>query len=98
MQLTKTIFQNFAIFIEKKWVENRLWLKSGFCGEKELIHSWAAWPGCQGAGWPGPPDPGGSARISDFPDTGRGPGGSRPLSVTNSVRLPDAGEAARAVT
>ena len=29
MQLTKTIF-NSAIFIEKKWVENRLWEKSAF--------------------------------------------------------------------
>ena len=30
MQLTKTIFQNSAIFIEKKWVENRLWGKGAF--------------------------------------------------------------------
>ena len=37
MQLTKTIF-NSAIFIEKKWVENRLWEKSTFLWEKELIH------------------------------------------------------------
>ena len=39
MQLTKTIFQNFANFIEKEWLENRLWGKRGFCGGKELIHS-----------------------------------------------------------
>ena len=38
MQLAKTIFQNSAIFIEKKWVENRLWVKVDFCGGKELIH------------------------------------------------------------
>ena len=38
MQLTKTIFQNSAIFIEKKWVENQLSLKSGFLLGKELIH------------------------------------------------------------
>ena len=25
MQLTKTIFQNSVIFIEKKWVENQVW-------------------------------------------------------------------------
>ena len=30
MQLTKTIFQNSAIFIEKKWVANELWGKVGF--------------------------------------------------------------------
>ena len=43
MQLTKTIFQNSAIFIEKKWVENRLWGKSGFLWGKRiysLISSW----------------------------------------------------------
>ena len=39
MQLTKTIFQNSAIFIEKKWVENRLCGKSAFLWEKELIHA-----------------------------------------------------------
>ena len=38
MQLTKTIFLNSAISIEKKWVENRLWGKSAFCAGKELIH------------------------------------------------------------
>ena len=38
MQLTKTIFQNCAIFIEEKWVENQLWEKVDFCGGKELIH------------------------------------------------------------
>ena len=30
MELTKTIFQNSAIFIEKKWVENRLWGEGAF--------------------------------------------------------------------
>ena len=35
MQLTKTLFQNSAIFIEKKWVENRLWGKSGFLWGKK---------------------------------------------------------------
>ena len=30
MKLTKTFFPNSAIFIEKKWVENRLWEKVGF--------------------------------------------------------------------
>ena len=36
MQLTKTIFkfQNSAIFIEKKWVENQLWKKCIFVGKK----------------------------------------------------------------
>ena len=37
--LTKTIFQNFAIFIEKKWVENRLWGKSAFSWGKKNV-SW----------------------------------------------------------
>ena len=36
MQLTKTIFQNSAIFIEKKWVENRLWGKSAFFWGKRI--------------------------------------------------------------
>jgi hypothetical protein len=51
MQLTKTIFLDSPIFIEKKRVENRLWRnlprKSSFCGEKvknagerKLIHHW----------------------------------------------------------
>ena len=39
MQLTKTIFQNSAIFIEKKWVENELLGKSAFLWETELIHA-----------------------------------------------------------
>jgi hypothetical protein len=34
MQFTKTIFLDSVIFIEKKRVENRLWRKSAFCGEK----------------------------------------------------------------
>jgi hypothetical protein len=34
MQLNKTIFSDSTIFIEKKRVENRLWRKSAFCGEK----------------------------------------------------------------
>ena len=34
MQLTKTIFPDSVIFIEKKRVENRVWRKSAFCGEK----------------------------------------------------------------
>ena len=39
MQLTKTFFLNSAIFIEKKWVEKRLWGKSGyFCWEKKMYH------------------------------------------------------------
>ena len=38
MQLTKNIFQNSAIFIEKKWVENQLWKKCVFVGKKNLIH------------------------------------------------------------
>ena len=36
MQLTKTIFQNSAIFIEKKWAENRLWGKSAFLWGKRI--------------------------------------------------------------
>ena len=40
MQLTKTIFQNSAIFNEKKWVENRLWGKSAFLLGKG-INPWA---------------------------------------------------------
>ena len=38
MQITKTIFQNSAIFIKKKWAENQLWENVDFCGEKELTH------------------------------------------------------------
>ena len=38
MQLTKTFFPNSAIFIEKKWVENRLWEKVHFCGGGEMYH------------------------------------------------------------
>ena len=38
MQLTKNIFQNSAMFIEKKWVEIDCGEKVDFCGEKELIH------------------------------------------------------------
>jgi hypothetical protein len=34
MQLTKTIFPDSVIFIEKKRVENGVWRKSAFCGEK----------------------------------------------------------------
>ena len=34
MQFTRTIFPDSTIFIEKKRVENRLWRKSTFCGEK----------------------------------------------------------------
>ena len=30
MELTKTFSPNSAIFIEKKWVENRLWGKIAF--------------------------------------------------------------------
>ena len=30
IQLTETIFANYAIFMKKKWVENRLWGKSVF--------------------------------------------------------------------
>ena len=48
MQLTKTIFQNSAIFIEKKWVENQLWGKSAFLWEKELIHLYFR-HGCTGS-------------------------------------------------
>ena len=36
MQLTTTFFPNSAIFIEKKWVENRLLGKSGFLWEKNV--------------------------------------------------------------
>jgi hypothetical protein len=36
MQLTKTIFPNSAIFIEKKRVENRLWRKSEFFWRKKI--------------------------------------------------------------
>ena len=36
MQLTKTFPSNSAIFIEKKWVENRLWEKSAFLWEKNV--------------------------------------------------------------
>ena len=32
MQLTKTIFPDSAIFLEKKSVENRVWQKKNFCG------------------------------------------------------------------
>ncbi len=35
MHLSETIFPDSAIFIEKKRVENRLWRKSEFCGEKK---------------------------------------------------------------
>jgi hypothetical protein len=45
MQLTKTTFLDSATFIEKKRIENRMWRKSAFCGEKvnnagekKLIH------------------------------------------------------------
>ena len=34
IQLTKTIFPDSVVFIEKKRVENWLWRKSAFCGEK----------------------------------------------------------------
>ncbi len=37
MQLTKTIFPDSAIFIDKKRVENRLWRKSGFLWRKKNI-------------------------------------------------------------
>ena len=46
MQLTKTIFQNFAILIEKKWVENQLWGKSVFLWGKR-INSSKIGPECQ---------------------------------------------------
>ncbi len=36
MQLTKTIFPDSAIFIEKKRVENRLWRKSEFLWRKKI--------------------------------------------------------------
>ena len=36
MQLTRTIFQNYAIFIEKKWVENQLLGKSGYLRGKRI--------------------------------------------------------------
>ena len=39
MQLTKTIFQNSAIFIEKKCIENRLWGKSAFFWGKRINSS-----------------------------------------------------------
>ena len=42
MQLTNTFFPNSAIFIEKKWVENRLWGKSAFLWGKKMYHDrWA---------------------------------------------------------
>jgi hypothetical protein len=34
MQLTKTIFPDSTIFIEKKRAENRLWRKNALYGEK----------------------------------------------------------------
>ena len=37
MQLTKTFFPNSAIFIEKKWVENRLSGKSAFLWGKKNV-------------------------------------------------------------
>ena len=37
MQLTKTIFQNSAIFIEKKWGRKSIVWKSGFLLEKKCI-------------------------------------------------------------
>ena len=37
MQLTEKIFPDFAIFIEKKWVENRLLKKSDFLWGKTLF-------------------------------------------------------------
>ena len=39
MQLTETIFQNSALFVEKKWVENRLWGKSAFLWGKRIDSS-----------------------------------------------------------
>ena len=36
MQLTKTVFQNSAIFIEKKWVENQLWGKTEILWGKRI--------------------------------------------------------------
>ena len=38
MQLTRTIFSDSAIFIEKKRVENRLWAKRKCCGQKKMHH------------------------------------------------------------
>ena len=37
MQLTKTFFPKSAIFIERKWLENRLWAKSAFLSGKKCI-------------------------------------------------------------
>ena len=37
-QLTDTIFVESAIFVEKKRVENRLWAKSEFWGQKKMHH------------------------------------------------------------
>ena len=37
MQLTKTIFSDSAIFIEKKRVENRLWANSEFSWAKKIF-------------------------------------------------------------
>jgi hypothetical protein len=34
MQLTETMFTDSTIFVEKKRVENGLWRKNAFCGEK----------------------------------------------------------------
>ena len=39
MQLTKMICFDSAIFIEKKTVENGLWAKCGFCGQKKMHHA-----------------------------------------------------------
>ena len=39
MQLTKAIFQNYAIFLEKKWVENQLEGKSAFLWGKRINSS-----------------------------------------------------------
>ena len=49
MQLTKTIFSDSAIFIEKKTVENRCWQKVNFCGQKSIMafndsESACVWP------------------------------------------------------
>ena len=38
MQLTETLPPNSAIFIEKKWVENRLWGKRAVCRGKKMYH------------------------------------------------------------
>ena len=51
MQLTKTFPPNSAIFIEKKWVENRLWGKSGFLLGKKMYHDLH---GCGRVAWPTP--------------------------------------------